>query len=133
MSTSCMPHKQRQSGQSLVEFAMVMPFLILIIMGVFDLGWAVYANNTISLAAREGARVGIISTKTDAQICAQAQATSQSLSIECSVSPSPNRQSGGTVAVTITYTYTPITPLIGNILGNGGQLTLTSMATMYVE
>ena len=34
-------------GQALIEFALVVPILILLIIGLFDLGWAVYANNMV--------------------------------------------------------------------------------------
>lgn len=50
-------HKRR--GQSLVEFALVLPLLVLIVFGVLDLGRAFYALITITNAAREGARYGI--------------------------------------------------------------------------
>jgi hypothetical protein len=52
------PRKTGRSdmGQSLVEFALVLPILILIIYGVFDLGRAFYGLVTIANASREGAR-----------------------------------------------------------------------------
>ncbi len=120
-------------GQSLVEFALVMPFLIFLIMGIFDLGWAVYANNSVALAAREGARTGIVASKSDTQICSQATGVAQGLSVTCTISPSGSRTAGGTVSVTVRYTWTPITPMIGNILGSGGNMSLQSQATMQVE
>jgi Flp pilus assembly protein TadG len=44
-------------GQSLVEFALLLPILVLIIFGVLELGRAFFAFIAISNAAREGARV----------------------------------------------------------------------------
>ena len=41
-------HKTR--GQALVEFALVVPVFILLLVGLFDLGRAVYTFNTISNA-----------------------------------------------------------------------------------
>ena len=32
-------------GQALVEFALVIPIFVFLVMGIFDLGRAVYANN----------------------------------------------------------------------------------------
>ena len=50
----------RTRGQALVEFSLVLiPFLI-IMMGIFDLGRAIYMMNTTSQAAREIARVTIV-------------------------------------------------------------------------
>lgn len=52
---------QRQPrGQALVEFALALPILILLLLGIFDLGRAVYAFNTVNNAAREAARLGIV-------------------------------------------------------------------------
>lgn len=42
----------------MVEFAFVIPALVLILMGVFDLGRAVYAYNVTQSVARETARYG---------------------------------------------------------------------------
>ena len=44
-------------GQSLVEFGLVLPLFVLLIVGVFDLGRAFFAYIAISNAAREGTRV----------------------------------------------------------------------------
>jgi len=49
------------NGQGLVEFAILIPLLILIVFGVLDLGRAFYALITITNAAREGARLGTVS------------------------------------------------------------------------
>ena len=46
-----------KKGQSLVEFALVLPLFVLLIVGVFDLGRAFFAYIAISNAAREGTRV----------------------------------------------------------------------------
>ncbi len=50
-------HKQ---GQSMVEFALILPVMILVIAGIFDLGRAFFASITITNAAREGARFGTL-------------------------------------------------------------------------
>ncbi len=44
-------------GQSLIEFALLLPVLALIIFGVLELGRAFFAFIAITNAAREGARV----------------------------------------------------------------------------
>lgn len=51
---------RRSRGQALVEFALVLPLLILVLVGIFDFGRAIYAFNTISNAAREAVRIGIV-------------------------------------------------------------------------
>jgi len=47
-------------GQSLVEFALVLPVLLLMVFGLLDVGRYVYMSSVLSQAAREGARVGAV-------------------------------------------------------------------------
>lgn len=46
-----------QAGQSLTEFGLVLPIIVMLLLGIFDMGRAVYAFNSVTNAAREGARV----------------------------------------------------------------------------
>ena len=48
--------RKREAGQNLVEFSLVMMFLLIVAFGVLDLGRAFFSVITISNAAREGAR-----------------------------------------------------------------------------
>ena len=47
-------------GQALVEFALVIPIFLVLLVALFDLGRAVFAYNTLTNAAREGARIAIV-------------------------------------------------------------------------
>ena len=46
----------RDRGQALVEFALVVPIVMLMMCGLFDLGRVVFINNSLSDGARQGAR-----------------------------------------------------------------------------
>ena len=48
------------SGQSLVEFALVLPIFLLLLFGLIDIGRYVYTANAVNEAAREGARLGSV-------------------------------------------------------------------------
>ncbi len=56
---STSPHR-RTTGQSLVEFALLLPVLLLLLVGVFDLGRAFHALITLNNAGREAARYGTL-------------------------------------------------------------------------
>ena len=58
-------------GQGLVEFALVFPIIVLLFFGIFDLGRAVYAYNTVSNAARDGARVAAVNQILTSPDCLQ--------------------------------------------------------------
>lgn len=49
-----------EGGQSLVEFALILPIFLLIVTGVFDVARAVWQENTLAYAAREGTRYAIV-------------------------------------------------------------------------
>jgi Flp pilus assembly protein TadG len=49
-------HRERSLGQGLVEFGLVLPIFLAILIGMVDLGRAVWANNSVANAAREAAR-----------------------------------------------------------------------------
>lgn len=55
----------RASGQGLVEFALVLPIALLIILALFDLGRAVFVYNGLTNAAREGARLAVVNQDKD--------------------------------------------------------------------
>jgi Flp pilus assembly protein TadG len=47
----------KETGQSMVEFAMILPLMVLIVLGIFEIGRAFFAYIAISNAAREGVRM----------------------------------------------------------------------------
>jgi len=49
-----------ERAQALVEFALVMPIFLLLVTGIFDVGRAVWQENTLAYAAREGTRYAIV-------------------------------------------------------------------------
>jgi Flp pilus assembly protein TadG len=53
-------HAKRRSGLASVEFAMVLPFLGFIILGMFELNQAMISKVILSDAARKGCRVGVL-------------------------------------------------------------------------
>ena len=50
----------RSRGQSLVEFALVLPLFLLLFMAVMDFGTAVFTYNSLTNAAREGVRLAVV-------------------------------------------------------------------------
>jgi hypothetical protein len=53
--------RPRGKGQALVEFALVLPIFLLILMLLVDFGRVIYAQHTINQDAAEAARVGAVS------------------------------------------------------------------------
>src|ERR1700675_689512 len=56
------PHprlRKSQESQALIEFALISPVLLLLLFGIVDIGRAVFYYDTVSHAAREGARTAV--------------------------------------------------------------------------
>jgi Flp pilus assembly protein TadG len=131
-------------GQGLVEFALVFPIVIVVLLAIFDLGRLVFAYNDITNAARQGARTAIINQGgTAAQDRVIQMATSLGLTAtdvdityaESDGSDCHDPQTGKyTLAcqanVTVQFEWTAITPVIGNIVG---PMTVTATSQMPIE
>src|SRR5215469_13472527 len=52
-------HADRQSGQSLLEMALMLPFLLLLLLGVIEIGRYAYIGILVGNAARAGAAYGV--------------------------------------------------------------------------
>ena len=62
------PGGGRERGQSLVEFALSAPLLIVLLLGLADLGLGLNSYLTVVAGARDGARLGAEGGASDAQI-----------------------------------------------------------------
>jgi len=49
--------QKSEEGQSLVEFALVLPVLLMFLLGIIEFGWLFNAQISMTSAAREGARI----------------------------------------------------------------------------
>jgi len=131
-------HRRRSSrGQGLVEFALVFPLFMLLLMGMVDLGRAVFAYNTITNSAREAARLAIVN-QTEADITKRAGDMSTSLAVTTNIDwarPDGSacgayKEIGCIVTIEIETDYRPITPVVGTIIGS---ITFTAESQIGVE
>ena len=54
-----------KKGQSLIEFALVLPILLLVLLGIMEFGRMIMTANVLNQAAREGARLGAVTSDAD--------------------------------------------------------------------
>ena len=126
---------RNRRGQSLVEFALILPVFLLVLVGIFDGGRLVFSSNTVNNAAREAGREAIVN-QTTADIQARAAQHAVSLAIapasvyvDFRQAATPDTQNScdsalnspqivGCIAVVrVTYTYSAATPIIGALIG----------------
>jgi Flp pilus assembly protein TadG len=122
------------NAQALVEFALIMPLLVLLLMGIIDLGRGVYAYNVLASSAREGARFGILDPSNTSGIQTQAKANTVALAssaitvtVDCSnngttFTSAPCSASNAYLRVTVTYTFQPVTFIIPSVTLNGRSM-----------
>lgn len=129
----------KNKGQSLVEFALVLPVLLLIAVMVFDLGRAVYYSSTIHNAAREGARYGIVHPDDETGMKQRAIDYAiglglQQSDIQINLNIPEDKESfpPPQVTVIINFDFIPATPLVSSLIP-GGQISLRGEAVMKLE
>ena len=55
-----MPRYKQQYGSATVEMAVILPLLLLLVFGIAEFGIALYRQEVLTNASREGARAGIV-------------------------------------------------------------------------
>lgn len=135
-----------ERGQALVEFAFVLPVLLMLIVGLFDVARAVEQENTLAFAAREGTRYAIVhgsSSSSPLPYCASCtNATVTNIVQNAAISVN------GTLTVTVAYpdgdnkrgsrvsvqATAPFVPLPSQWLFNGGlSVTLRGGSELVIE
>jgi Flp pilus assembly protein TadG len=128
--------RDNEQGQAVVEFAVILPVLLLILFAILQFG--VVFNNYIQVtaAAREGARKAAVS-RTLGTAAAESAATTAAKnaapglnqsSITVSFPNSPTFAQGSDVSVQVSYPYS--ISIIGLVVASGN---LNSTTTMRVE
>lgn len=134
---------QQQKGAAAVEFALILPILLLVFFGIVELSLALYDKAIITNASREGARAGIVLSSpkmTEAQIrdVVLTYTNGALLSLGASVAPtvtvvqSTPASFPNNLSVTVSYTYAGLG--LGSMLSALGQpIVLTSRTVMVNE
>lgn len=154
------PGKRRSRGQSLVEFSLVFPIIVLLIVGFFEIGRAVFAFNTIANAARQAVRVATVNQLADVTDCDETRpiedpyephwsirgcaiAAGNVLGISTSnvsvsyakppsstLSCSPTLHVGCIATVTVTYSFAVSTPFVSSLIG---PIAMSQSSSMPIE
>ncbi|SRR6266567_6634275 len=129
---------KRDRGAAAVEFALMLPLLLLLLFGIIDFGRALNAQVTITQAAREGARLAALNQP---NVTGRTQASATGLSgVGVAIVSACPPGSGPTANadVKVSYSFTFITPIgaIAKLFGKSGPgspLTLTAEGVMPCE
>jgi Flp pilus assembly protein TadG len=152
--------RRRAGGQGLIEFALVLPIIVLLGVAFIELGRAVYSYTTITNAARQASRVAAVNQLATTTECDESRpiedpadahwtvvgcaltagatlgitvanvTVSYSAPPSTTVSCSPTIHVGCIASVTVTYAYSAATPLVSGLIHN---IAMTSTSQMPVE
>ena len=122
---------QRERGQDLAEYALILPIFLLVVMSIFDMGRAVYYYSALQNSVREGARYGIIHPDDLTGIEDVVRQKAVGLDIR-GLNVSTSYPTEDTIQVQATFQFQIITPIIGALFGSN-ELTFRGQATMHVE
>ena len=142
--------RPRSRGQSLVEFALILPLLLVFLATVLDLGRIYYANISLLNAAREGAFQASktpdsyqggqpCNTTTNLIVCrvqleskgSMVEVAEADIDVDCSKSGCP-LEANSTVTITVDGQFQLITPILGFIFGSQ-TIDMKSSATQQIE
>ncbi|HQO98245.1 MAG TPA: pilus assembly protein [Anaerolineaceae bacterium] len=122
---------KRGLGQALVEFALLIPLFILIVILFIDLGRATSVYIQLSNAVREGTRYAIVHQFDEENITDVVHQYSQSLDHnQMTVASSRDTT---TVTIVVTYPYSPLTPGLSWLLGGAGVIPLSVQSTATIS
>ncbi len=113
-------------GAAAVEFALVLPLLLLIIFGIIDFGRMYNDQVTLTEAAREGVRAAVLSpTDPTAPVTRVNQATTGLTGVTTTVTACSSPDSAAQVQVSYGFTFvTPLGAVMG-LFGSGPSGTYT--------
>ena len=123
---------QSQRGQALVEFAITLPLIVVVVLGLIDLGRGVFAYNTLAQSARQANRTAMVDqdvsrveavaisnavtlglTSSNVDVCFKDPYTSEVDCSDPSAEPCANPLVIGCLAIVKAHmSFTPITPVI---------------------
>lgn len=124
--------KKSEWGQAVVEFALVLPLILTLVLGSVDAGWFLFAKLSATAAAREGARDMSVMDKSHYDDKATSVASIISTPVpgdEVTIVVEPLKYTeGAEMSVTVT---TVVSPLAGFVFKK--PVTFESHVTMKLE
>jgi Flp pilus assembly protein TadG len=138
-----MPLSKSERGAAAVEFALLVPLLMMLVFGIVDFGYMMNRNTMLANAAREGVRAASLGATAD-EVTATVEHALTKMDGEVTVTVSclkpdgvacsaysADAASGGTAAVDVDYDYHWVTPA-GEIFGGETQH-LSQTSEMRIE
>ena len=119
---------KNESGASAVEFAIILPVLVMLVFGIVEFGVAYNNYLAITHAAREGARIAAVDLNNPSLESMIIERAYPVIPDSISVNTPEGTEIGDPVVVTVTYGISITIPFVGS-----WDIPLNSRATMRLE
>ncbi len=129
-SKNRIPTLKSQDGQSVVEFALLLPVFIVVLFGIMEFGRLWEMSNVLTSAAREGARVAAVSDPDVVRATAAAQNVLNASRITNATVTVSGPNGSNEVSVTVALSYSPLS---GSIIPGLATFSLSRSTTMRWE
>ena len=130
------PTPHGESGVALIEFAFVLPILLVLAMGMLDFGRAFHTKSLLDQAAREGVRIAVITDPDPTLVASRVNQILQPAGITATDIDVTGPAAGTMLdEVTVTATFTFMTPGIFALVGGdyGNTIAMSSQCVMRHE
>jgi Flp pilus assembly protein TadG len=126
----------RDDGAAAVEFALVLPLVLVLVFGIIDMGRLLFTANSLTSAVREGARFAAVQTDPSSEDVYARISAQMNAAVSPAVPAGKVNLARDDVARTVTvsineYEFAPITPFAG--LVGLGTIRLSPSATLRWE
>ncbi|MCR3921642.1 MAG: pilus assembly protein [Firmicutes bacterium] len=124
---------KNQKGQAIVESALVVPIILLLLLGMVEMGRVTNAYLVVTHAARHGARYGAVGATNDEIIerIIDVATPLNPAELTIVIMPETGRAAGGDIQVSVTYPVQLITPVVESLISN--PFPVKSEITMRIE
>jgi Flp pilus assembly protein TadG len=132
----------RDAGQSLVEFAILLPILLGVVVGIFEFGRAWNIDQVLTNAAREGGRLAVVQTSSEGDVLDTVEDALTNAALDPSLATisvdGMDQDYGTQTTVQIQYPYEfvflgPVMRLLSSGGSTPGTITLSTQIVMRNE
>lgn len=127
--------RQSHRGSALAEFAITIPILLAVLLGIFEFARAWNVQQVITNAAREGARVAVVGASVDSvtKVVESRLAATNITATQIDVTLGAFSGDDDIVTVSVDYPYQLFGKVIGFLGGSGGATSVTLSSTSVMR
>jgi Flp pilus assembly protein TadG len=124
-----------QAGVALIETAFILPLLLVLCMGMLDFGRAFHMKSVLDQAAREGARIAVVTSPDPDLVTAKVNEVLASSGVAATSVQVTGPNAAKMVTVTVTATFTFVTPGVFALVNGdyGNTIPMSGQTVMRFE